>query len=652
MKPSSRFFYSSALLTLLCGLQLAAFAQDPAPISPPSAAIPSEPAPVAAPAADPERDGAAERSALRRLDEPEQPPRPRPRPSAPSRRDSGDVPFGDHTVPAGSRTREVVSILGSSSVDGEVARDVVSIRGDTRIGPDARVGGSAIAILGKLDVQGRVDGDAVNVFGGTRINSHVRGEVVAVMGNMDLGPSAIIDGDVVVVGGRLTKDPAAILRGDQVYVPALAPLGDLDWLTTWFSRALLTGRPLAYGESMGWAWVVALSFLGLYLLLALIFPRGIEKCATTLETRPGYSILASILTVVLTPVAFVLLTVTLVGIFLVPFFAMGLFFVKLFGKAVMLAWIGRRVIRLFGPGGFGHAVVAVAIGGVIVLFLYTVPVFGIMLYKVLSWLGVGVVVYTIALGFQRDQPPAVTAGAPSEPPPPSVVPEPAPIAAVPVAPVSPVAPESVSGFESRARAVPTDEARAGFPGMAPGAASVASFTVPGETPGSSGSSGPAAAPVPPIFSSPPPPSPPPPPIMPSAATLPRAGLAIRLGALFIDLILVGVVVGFSSGLLPRFIQFDSGPPVILPLLAAYGAVMWKLKGTTIGGIIFGLKVVRMDGREMDWPTAVVRALSCFLSLIVVGLGFLWVAIDEERQSWHDKIAGTTVVRVPKGVSLL
>jgi uncharacterized RDD family membrane protein YckC len=36
----------------------------------------------------------------------------------------------------------------------------------------------------------------------------------------------------------------------------------------------------------------------------------------------------------------------------------------------------------------------------------------------------------------------------------------------------------------------------------------------------------------------------------------------------------------------------------------------------------------------------------------VGLGFLWIAIDSERQSWHDKIAGTVVVRAPKGVSLL
>ena len=80
--------------------------------------------------------------------------------------------------------------------------------------------------------------------------------------------------------------------------------------------------------------------------------------------------------------------------------------------------------------------------------------------------------------------------------------------------------------------------------------------------------------------------------------------------------------------------------------------MWKLKGTTIGGIVCGLKVLRIDQRELDWATAIVRALGCFLSLVVGGLGFIWVAFDDEKQSWHDKIAGTTVVRVPKGVSLV
>jgi uncharacterized RDD family membrane protein YckC len=134
--------------------------------------------------------------------------------------------------------------------------------------------------------------------------------------------------------------------------------------------------------------------------------------------------------------------------------------------------------------------------------------------------------------------------------------------------------------------------------------------------------------------------------------LPRASLLIRLGALFLDVLLVALIVGFLSDLLPRALQIRSGPPGLLPLLALYGAILWKMKGTTIGGIICGLKVVRVDGRELDWPTAIVRALGCFLSLVVAGLGFIWIAIDDEKQSWHDKIAGTIVVRMPKGVSLV
>ncbi len=120
----------------------------------------------------------------------------------------------------------------------------------------------------------------------------------------------------------------------------------------------------------------------------------------------------------------------------------------------------------------------------------------------------------------------------------------------------------------------------------------------------------------------------------------------------LDGVLVGMVVGFTSNLLPRILQFNHGPGGVLLALAIYAAVMWKHKGTTIGGIVCGLKVVRIDARPIDWATAIVRALGCFLSLAVAGLGFIWVAFDDEKQSWHDKIAGTTVVRVPKGVSLL
>jgi len=123
--------------------------------------------------------------------------------------------------------------------------------------------------------------------------------------------------------------------------------------------------------------------------------------------------------------------------------------------------------------------------------------------------------------------------------------------------------------------------------------------------------------------------------------LPRAGFWIRIGALLIDAILIGVA--FSM------LKQDG---IYLPALAAYGAFMWKFKSTTVGGIVCNLKVVRADGRELDWSTAIVRALSCFLSLAVAGLGFLWIVFDDNRQAWHDKIAGTVVVRTPRGVSLV
>jgi uncharacterized RDD family membrane protein YckC len=114
-----------------------------------------------------------------------------------------------------------------------------------------------------------------------------------------------------------------------------------------------------------------------------------------------------------------------------------------------------------------------------------------------------------------------------------------------------------------------------------------------------------------------------------------------MGALFIDMILVGVALAVLNS-----------DGVFVLALVIYGAVMWKLKGTTVGGIVCNLKVVRVDGREVDWTTAVIRGLSCFLSLAFVGLGFVWIAFDPNRQAWHDKIAGTLVVRMPQGVSLV
>ena len=66
----------------------------------------------------------------------------------------------------------------------------------------------------------------------------------------------------------------------------------------------------------------------------------------------------------------------------------------------------------------------------------------------------------------------------------------------------------------------------------------------------------------------------------------------------------------------------------------------------MGGIICRMRVARVDGNPLAFTDGLVRGLASILSAAAAGLGWLWILWDAERQAWHDKIAGTVVVRVP------
>jgi uncharacterized RDD family membrane protein YckC len=120
---------------------------------------------------------------------------------------------------------------------------------------------------------------------------------------------------------------------------------------------------------------------------------------------------------------------------------------------------------------------------------------------------------------------------------------------------------------------------------------------------------------------------------------PKAAFLERTAAFALDIALVAI----ANGL----IDLNDDVPVPVLLLLAYHIGFWTWKGTTVGGIICQLRVVRVDGSPLRFVDALVRGLSSLFSLAVLGLGCLWILKDPERQSWHDKIAGTYVVKVPR-----
>jgi uncharacterized RDD family membrane protein YckC len=156
---------------------------------------------------------------------------------------------------------------------------------------------------------------------------------------------------------------------------------------------------------------------------------------------------------------------------------------------------------------------------------------------------------------------------------------------------------------------------------------------------------------------------------PSKAHLPRpAGFFSRLEAFVVDLIILGIVQVIGSVFIRYILNFfnflgfvqyfqtwllnlnnNLGTTAVLNTLfvIAYVIFFWSLVGYTPGKALLGLKVVRLDGKKLSFGRSILRFFSYWISAVPLFLGFFWVLWDSKRQGWHDKIAGTQVLYVPR-----
>ena len=85
---------------------------------------------------------------------------------------------------------------------------------------------------------------------------------------------------------------------------------------------------------------------------------------------------------------------------------------------------------------------------------------------------------------------------------------------------------------------------------------------------------------------------------------------------------------------------------ILPMILVI--LFWTKKQATPGKMAVSAKIVDAEtGGKPSKKQCVGRYFAYILSAIPLGLGFLWVAFDPKKQAWHDKLAGTVVVKVSR-----
>ena len=112
------------------------------------------------------------------------------------------------------------------------------------------------------------------------------------------------------------------------------------------------------------------------------------------------------------------------------------------------------------------------------------------------------------------------------------------------------------------------------------------------------------------------------------------------------LVLDGLVLGCVSGFFTLLLGHDSAIATALGILAgvAYQVYFFTGTGQTLGAKVMGVRVVGIDGHPLSVGAALARVLGAYVSGVLLGLGYLWMLWDANKQTLHDKMAGSVVIK--------
>lgn len=149
----------------------------------------------------------------------------------------------------------------------------------------------------------------------------------------------------------------------------------------------------------------------------------------------------------------------------------------------------------------------------------------------------------------------------------------------------------------------------------------------------------------------------------------NAGLWRRLAAMVYDGMLLFAVL-FVATLIPALIlspeHLQSAPDTnavvhelnsplagwgyrfyLLAVALLFNGLFWRKQGQTLGMQAWRLKLVSRDGGDTSWLQCLLRTLVSLLSIAACGLGYLWLYLDKDKLTWHDRASGTQVLQLPK-----
>lgn len=448
---------------------------------------------------------------------------------------------------------------------------------------------------------GDVVRDVRSVFGDVTIEGRVEQDVVVVLGTARIGSTAVVDGSLVVIGGSATIAQGAAVHRDLVVVggtfnapPDFSPDGEHVVIGSPVVGSALHGIVPWITHGLLWGRLIVPGLTWIWIVVGIAFLVGLAL--NTIFDRPVRACADAILHKPLS--AF--LVGLLVMVLAVP--AIAIIAATVIGLAIVPFVLCALIVgSLIGKVGVARAVGRTivyqsspdsrlqSLRSFLIGFAVLCLAYMVPLIGVLTWAMTGI----LGLGAA-----AMTARAAlrREQPAPARVPD--------VSPVAEASPEPLAAEAAVVASAPVARVELGPPPEPVAAAA---------------------------------------PLGNDLALFPRATFFDRVAAFAIDCLLVAIAY--------QILDLSPHDGAFMLLLLGYHVAFWAWRGTTLGGIVVGLRVIRTSGTELRFVDALVRGLSSLLSLAALGIGCFWMLQDPERQMWHDKIAGTLVVKVPRHLVL-
>ncbi|KAB3548041.1 MAG: RDD family protein [ANME-2 cluster archaeon] len=123
-----------------------------------------------------------------------------------------------------------------------------------------------------------------------------------------------------------------------------------------------------------------------------------------------------------------------------------------------------------------------------------------------------------------------------------------------------------------------------------------------------------------------------------------AGVGSRFVSYLIDAIIINLI-GYALMFALVAVGASYMPAMYAPMLIGLAYFTYFFgSGQTPGMKVMNIKLIRTDGDPaIGYGKGFLRWIGMLISAMVIGLGFLWILIDKNKQGWHDKIADVYVV---------